>query len=181
MREVPATTHRRHLDRLFRMLALAALAGIIGLPGPAVGQWKWRDPGGQINISDRPPPRDVPEKDILARPTPQTRTAAEAPAPAASAASAPGKPEIRPPVDRELEARKKAAEQERAARAKAEADKLAANRAENCRRARGQVAALESGERMARINEKGQREVLDDKGRAEELSRARAIFASDCR
>jgi len=163
------------------MLPLAAVAAMIFLSVPADAQWKWRDQGGQVNISDRPPPRDVPEKDILARPTPQARTVAEAPAPAAAAASAPGKPEIRPPVDRELEARKQAAEQEQAAKAKVEADKLAANRAENCRRARGQVAALESGERMARFNEKGEREVLDDKARAEELSRARAIVASDCR
>lgn len=181
MLEVPATTHRRYLARLTRLLPLAAVSGMIALSLPADAQWKWRDAGGQVNISDRPPPRDVPEKDILARPTPQARTVAEAPAAAASAASAPGRPEVRPPVDRELEARKKAAEQEQAAKARAEADKLAATRADNCRRARGQVAALESGERMARFNEKGEREVLGDQARAEELSRARAIVASDCR
>lgn len=165
------------------MLPFLALAGMVCLPGPADAQWKWRDQNGQVNISDRPPPREVPEKDILARPTPQARTVAgaPAPAPAASAASALAGPVASPPVDRELEARKKAAEQEQAAKAKAEADKLAANRAENCRRARGQVAALESGERMARVNQKGEREVLDDKARAEELSHARAIVASDCR
>ncbi len=85
------------------------------------------------------------------------------------------------PVDRELEARKRAAEQEQAARLKAEEDKVAATRAENCRRARGHVAALEGGQRIGRINEKGEHEVLDDKGRAEELRRAREIIASDCR
>jgi hypothetical protein len=154
---------------------------MIGLPGPADAQWKWRDQSGQVNVSDRPPPKDVPEKDILARPTPQGRTAVEVPAAAASAASSPSRPEVGAPVDRELEARKKAAEQEQAARAKAEADRLAENRAENCRRARAQAGALESGQRMARINDKGEREVLDDKARAEELSRARAIVASDCR
>jgi len=181
MHEVPAKTRRRPLAQLTRMLPLAAAFGMIVLSLPADAQWKWRDAGGQVNISDRPPPNDVPEKDILARPSPQARTVAAPPAPAASAASAPGKAEVRPPVDRELEARKQAAEQEQAAKAKAEADRLAAVRADNCRRARGQVAALESGERMARFNDKGEREVLDDKARAEELSRARAIVASDCR
>jgi hypothetical protein len=32
-----------------------------------------------------------------------------------------------------------------------------------------------------RTNEKGEREVLDDQGRAEETARARAVIASDCK
>lgn len=157
------------------MLPLVVLA--LGLLPPAQAQWKWRDQTGQINVSDRPPPRDVPQKDILARPLPELRRAAEP----ASAASAPARPEVRAPVDRELEARKRAADQEQAARLKAEADKAAVDRAENCRRARGHVAALESGQRIARLNESGEREVIDDKGRADELRRAREVIASDCR
>ena len=162
------------------MLPLLALGLLLGLLPPAQAQWKWRDQTGQINVSDRPPPKDVPQKDILARPLPEQRRAAE-PAEPASAASAPARPEVRVPVDRELEARKQAADQEQAARLKAESDKAAANRAENCRRARGHVAALESGQRIARLNDKGEREVIDDKGRADELRRAREVIASDCR
>ena len=153
-------------------LALAATA--------AQAQWKWRDKTGQVNASDRPPPMEVPEKDILSRPTPEAvrRVAA---APAASAASvaapAPGKG----PLEREVDARKRQAEQEQAAKARAEEEKLAAQRSENCRRARGHVAALESGQRMARTNEKGEREVLDDRGRADEMRQAREVIASDCK
>jgi hypothetical protein len=87
----------------------------------------------------------------------------------------------RPPVDRELQARKQAAEQEKAAREKADNERLDAQRAENCRRARSHLAALDTGQRIARYNEKGEREVLDDKGRAEETRRAREVIASDCR
>lgn len=158
--------------------ALAALALLLAWPGPADAQWKWRDRDGRITVSDLPPPKDVPEKDVLVRPSAPVRAAAPAAVPA-SAASAAARPA--PPADRELEARKRAAEQERAARARADEDKQAAVRADNCRRARGQVAALESGQRMARFNDKGEREVLDDRARAEELARARAIVASDCR
>jgi hypothetical protein len=57
----------------------------------------------------------------------------------------------------------------------------AAARAENCSRARAHLAALADGQRMTRNNAQGEREVLDDKGRAEEMQRARAIIASDCR
>jgi hypothetical protein len=40
---------------------------------------------------------------------------------------------------------------------------------------------LESGQRIARVNAQGEREVLDDKGRAEEMQRARQVMASDCK
>ena len=85
------------------------------------------------------------------------------------------------PLAREVEARKRAAEAERQAQAKAEADRLAAQRAENCQRARGHLAALDSGQRMSRTNLRGEREVLDDSARAAEAQRARAVIASDCR
>ena len=85
------------------------------------------------------------------------------------------------PLDRELEARKRATELEQAAKAKAEHERLATQRADNCRRARGHLAALESGQRMARVNDKGEREVLDDRGRADEARLARDVVASDCR
>ena len=180
MHQPPARTSGWPALSLGRSLPLLALGLLLGLLAPAQAQWKWRDHTGQINVSDRPPPKEVPQKDILARPLPELRRAA-GPAEPASAASAPARPEVRVPVDRELEARKQAADQEQAARLKAESDKAAANRAENCNRARGHVAALESGQRIARLNDKGEREVIDDKGRADELRRAREVIASDCR
>jgi type IV secretory pathway VirB10-like protein len=180
MHQPLATPPRRLPVQLGHTLSLVLLAVALGAWSPAHAQWKWRDKAGQINVSDRAPPKDVPEKDILARPVPDQRRPAEPAAPASSA-SAPARSEVRVPVDRELEARKLAADQEKAARLKAEEDKVAATRAENCRRARGHVAALEGGQRIGRVNEKGEQEVLDDKGRAEELRRSREIIAADCR
>ena len=57
---------------------------------------------------------------------------------------------------------------------------MAAAKADNCKRAREQMRSLESGMRMARVNEKGEREILDDKMRADEMKRARDMVASDC-
>ena len=85
------------------------------------------------------------------------------------------------PVDKELQARKKAAEAEQQAKAKAEEQRNAAIRADNCARARSHLATLDSGQRLARINDKGEREVLDDEARAAEVRRAREVIASDCR
>ena len=170
---------------LRRALPIAALLALAVQLSPAHAQWKWRDKEGQINASDRPPPKEVPDKDILGRPSPETRRSL-APAPAASAASIASVGSVpsaapKTALDREVEARKKAAEQERAAKAKADEERQTAQRGENCRRARGQLAALESGQRIARVNEKGERQVLDDKARAGEMHQAREIIASDCR
>lgn len=154
---------------------------ILAIAAPAAhAQWLWRDKAGQINASDRPPPRDIPEKDILARPAPEVRRVFSPAAPASAASAA--APLARPPAgDAQLEARRRTAEQEQAVRAKAEEDRNKVQRADNCRRARGHLAALETGQRIARVNEKGEREVLDDRGIAEEVRQARGVIASDCR
>ena len=159
------------------LTALTAALALTLLAGPALAQWKWKDANGRITVSDLPPPRDVPPQNILQRPDPAAARAAAA-SPAASAASAPA---VAPRVDRELQARKDAAAQEQAAEEKAEAAKVAEQRAENCRNARAHLAALDSGQRIARYNEKGEREILDDRQRAAETRRAREVIASDCR
>ena len=164
-------------------LGLAACATLAAaLPQPAHAQWRWRDKDGQVNASDRPPPRGVPDKDILSRPAPELRRQAAA-APAATASAAAPVAASAPPtaLEREVQARKRQAEQEAAAKARADEDRQAVIRAENCRAARSQLNTLESGQRVARSNDKGEREILDDKGRADETRRARDVIASDCR
>jgi hypothetical protein len=163
---------------LYRAMPWAVALGALALGMPSHAQWKWRDKDGTITVSDRPPPRDVADKDILGRPT-VTRRVTVPPATPASTASAPF--EAKGPLDRELEARRRAADQEQAAKSKADEVRLNAQRGENCLRARTQVATLESGQRMARVNAKGEREVLDDKARAEELAQARDAAAANCR
>jgi hypothetical protein len=160
---------------LVRATLVVALSFTAVLPVQA--QWKWRDKTGQITASDLPPPREIDEKDILQRPEAPVRRPPAAPAASAAAPAAAAKPA----VDKDLEARRRAAEQDQQAKARADDERLAAQRAENCRRARGHLGALETGQRIARTNDKGEREILDDKGRAEEVRRANEVIASDCR
>ena len=148
----------------------------------AQAQWRWRDANGQTHVSDLPPPRDTPEKNILQRP----EAAAKRPAPTAANASAPasGPDAVTPAaqrVDPTLEARRKKTEQDQADRVRAEEQRNAAQRSENCQRARNHLAGLDSGVRLAHTNAKGEREILDDKARADESRRAKDIIASDCR
>ena len=155
-------------------LALATLL----MPAAAGAQsiWKWRDANGTLQISDQPPPRTVPDSAILARPgAPGTGAAAPAAAPAPEAnASAPAR------RDPQLEARRKeqlSAEAAKQAEAKAQAQ---ARRAEDCQRVRNHLASLESGMRIARTNDKGEREFLDDGARAAEAQRARDQLRTYC-
>jgi len=149
----------------------------------AEAQWKWRDKGGQLHVSDLPPPADVADKDVLQKPSSantvrRNQAAAEAAAAGASAASA---AVDKPRVDPELEARMKRADYERQQQQKRVDEQRAAAQAENCKNAREQLRTMESGIRIARTNDKGEREILDDKERAEAAQRARNTIASDCR
>jgi uncharacterized protein DUF4124 len=146
---------------------------------PAAAQWKWKDARGQVVISDVPPPRDIPERDVLQKPDLVARRPGAQLAPVASAPA--GETLAKAKVDPELEARKKRGEQEQGERAKADEEKVAMQRAENCKRARSHLSTLDSGMRLSRTNENGEREILDDKGRADEMQRTRQVIASDCR
>lgn len=159
------------------------------LSNTAFAQWKWKDKTGRVQYSDLPPPPSVADAEILQRPSGSTRKGAPAFAPntaqaaaaalaasaASDAASGPAKA-----VEPELEAKRRKVAEEEGAKRRAEEEKLNAARAENCQRAKAQLRALEDGMRMARVNAKGEREVLDDKGRAEESKRARDVVNSDC-
>ncbi len=164
----------------WKPVALAALLGMT-LAMPAAAQWKWRDANGRTQYSDLPPPLGVPEQDILLKPSGSTtaRRATPAVAPTSSASAAPLAASRA--SDPELEARRKKAEQEVIDKKKAEDDKLAAVKADNCSRAKAQMRTIDSGVRMARTNDKGEREFLDDSQRAAEAKRTRDAIASECK
>ena len=184
--QASASPTRQRVNAMNR-LAATALVVLVGLTlaTPATATlWKWRD-GGRTVFSDRPPPSNIPDRAILERPAGMTRGAVPpspagpslvdpTPAPVA-AATAPAATE--PALEAKL--RKEAAE--KAAKEKADEAKLAAARADNCLRARGQLKLLDDGVRIAKTNQKGEREILDDKQRADEQARVRKIVVSDCK
>ncbi|MDE2592989.1 MAG: DUF4124 domain-containing protein [Burkholderiales bacterium] len=166
---------------------LIASAALLTSPTSAVAgmQWKWKDAAGAIQYSDRPPPNGTPEKDILSRPaaaraaaTATAKPAADPSTPAASASAA-SKPEGKA-TDPELEAKRKKAEDEKKAAQKVEEEKAAKNRAENCQRAKSYQRTLNDGIRISRTNANGEREILDDKGRADEQRQVEEIIRNNC-
>lgn len=187
------------------MRAVYCLTFVVALvaawPTAAQAQWKWRDAQGRVTLSDRPPPPEVPAKDILLKPAGADAPRKSAPAaadagaaqgegsPAANSANAPapgpaaGKTATAatPGTDPELEARRKKLEQEAAAKRRQDEERNAATMKDNCARARNGMTSLESGQRISRTNDKGEREVLDDAQRAAEMTRTREIIAQNCK
>ena len=164
---------------------LAALLLGLALALPAAAQWKWRDQNGRVQYSDLPPPAGVPEQDILSRPGPGAKRRGITMQPVQQAASAPSAAAAAGALaprtgDPELEAKRKKAEAENTEKQKAAEAKVAAQRQDNCSRAKEQMRTIDSGMRLARTNDKGEREVLDDKARADEAKRTREIIASNC-
>jgi hypothetical protein len=161
------------------LLALAA-AGAQAQP-----LWKWRDAAGQLHISDKAPPADTPAKNIISGPaggappmlTPVASGIATGNAAPAANGAASG-------VETALDKKKKAADKERADKEQADHAALdaqnAAIRKDNCSRAQSSQAAIQGGQRLARTNANGEREVLDDAGRAEELKHAQDAIATNC-
>ncbi|WP_294638529.1 DUF4124 domain-containing protein [uncultured Aquabacterium sp.] len=163
------------------VLPLLAALLVHSLPAQAVPQWKWRDANGSIQYSDRPPPPGTPESAILARPAvPTSRTVVRPPEAAAPAAPSAPAPAVKA-AENELDAKKRKAEEEKKALQKAEEEKQARVRAENCQRAQAYMKSLQDGMRIARVNAAGEREILDDAGRAEETRRTQEVIAANCR
>lgn len=167
--------------KLFRLLTLAVACAA---PALALAQWQWVDKTGRKVFSDQPPPPDIPASSILRQPGGRTAAPAAA-APAPQAEAAPAKPGTlgAPKVtgkDPALEEKRKRAEAAEAEKAKAEEAKLAQDRAENCQKAKRAKATLDSGMRISRLNDKGEREVLDDATRDRETKTNEAIIARDC-
>ena len=174
-----------HFKPAFKTVALALAGASFALS--ALAQWQWIDKDGSKIYSDRSPPAEIQDKDILKRPGGRT---VKAPAPVSDAGSAPG---VAAPSamkasapkflgkDAQLEAKKKQAEDEEAAKKKAEGDKVTAAKTENCSQAKRYLTTLDSGIRIADTNAKGEREVMNDGKRADEKKRAQGLADSNCK
>jgi hypothetical protein len=136
--------------------------------------YTWKDKEGRTNYADNPPPGDTPARTLSGRISlPVSSGTTDTPAQ--------GKPSSPSLAEQEMEFRKRRAEasekQVLAEKAAADADE----RRKNCERARNQLAALESGQRIARHNDKGEREFLDERQLAEEKTATRKAVDSWCK
>jgi hypothetical protein len=160
------------------MRKIIVLLAVILAAGAAQAQIKCWTEGGRRVCGDAPPPG--------AKVTTVRGTGSTAPAPADAA------PESKDaakkgasqgpltPAEREQEYRKRQAESQKAAeKSAAEAKALEAKR-ENCERAKDAQRTLESGQRIARVDGKGERYFLDEGQIAQEMAKARKAVQDSC-
>ncbi|MBK4735758.1 DUF4124 domain-containing protein [Noviherbaspirillum sp. DKR-6] len=128
----------------------------------AFAQYVWMDANGVKQYSDMPPPSSVPASRILKTPGAAAAQPA-APAPDASPSATPSV------AEREAEFQKRRAAEEEKRRAEEQQAKLETTKKSVCEAARAQKRALDSGERLWRIDANGERRYLEDADRAAQL------------
>lgn len=150
---------------------LLLAASITALPVQAQEIYRWRDADGRMHYADRPPASGAEAQRLNRPPAP-----APAPAPARHTADD-TRDSSESAADSSASEADDREEREAAARAAA-AD--ADERQRLCARMANRLAALESGQRVARFGADGGREFLSDHERAEESARLRERIARDC-
>jgi hypothetical protein len=142
-------------------------------------QYKWKDSRGRTVYGDVPP------AGVNAVPLQSARTApAASAAPAATedgakAAAKPSKPLT--PAEQEMEFRRRVKEAQEAAAKQAKEQQAERDRQQTCELAREQERTLASGQRISRVDDKGERYYINDAQRAQELSQARRSMSEWCK
>jgi hypothetical protein len=155
---------RNATNRTAGMAIIAAAVACLVLPVPAAAAlYKWIDANGRVVYSDQPPPANIKSEQLNATP------------PAANPHA------VREMANQEAELKKREAERakqdEQTAKSRAEADK----KATACARAAGQVRELAAGQQAVyRINEKGERALLDDAARVKERQQLERWLKANC-
>lgn len=154
---------------MLRILISFVLA-LLGATNAYCDVYKWVDPDGTVHYSDQPPSGATQEETLNIR-------SGAAATPSTGAQKAPG-PKSYIEQDAEFRKRQVEAEEKRVKEEKALAD--AKERQRNCERAQANLRALQSGVRTTRVNEKGEREYLDDNQRQQEIAIAQKSADSWC-
>jgi len=135
----------------------------------------WNDANGKRVCGDAPPAGAKVT-------TISTPSSPSAPAPAAGAkgdAKAASKGPLTP-AEQEQAYRKRQADQQKSADKAAEEQRLAAAKQDTCNRAREALTQIESGQRIARTDAKGERYFLDESQMAAEAAKARQVAKEAC-
>jgi hypothetical protein len=144
------------------------LASFLFAAAASAQTYKWVDRDGKVRYGDVPPPG---VKAAPLRPLPSGVPTASAPAAKKDGAKA---------LTPEQEFRKRQDEAGKEREKQAKADQEAQQKRENCARSQDAMRTLETGQRIARTDSKGERYFLDDSQVAQELAKARQSVQQWC-
>lgn len=125
--------------------------------------YQWKDENGKTVMSDKPPTGGTRATRTIAADAPAAKTTPQQTA-----------------ADRELDFRKRQQEsQEKDDKAQKELA-AAADKKDNCGKARRYLETLESGERIGLRDDKGERYFMEDAQRQQEITKARQSVQATC-
>lgn len=159
------------MPRLLSLIILSLLSGVAF----AAGVYKWVDADGTVHYTDQPPPGATKEQ-ILSNTGVQPGGSADSGADNAAPKSTGPKTYFEKDAEfrkRQVEAAEKQAKEEKALAEDKE-------RKQNCERARSSLEALQSGQRIAKYDGKGDRAYLDDNERVQEIASTQKAVDSWC-
>jgi hypothetical protein len=159
--------------------------------------YKWTDKDGKVQYSDIPPPPDAkgaaPKKidarsatgpGVAPAPAPAKANTKDAPKDAKASKDAPkDSPKEGPKTlaDRTKDFDKRRADEAEAAKKAADEERVAKANQARCSEATRYLRDLESGRPIANSDDKGERVLLDDAGRNNEVNRARTAMKESCK
>ena len=148
------------------------LALLLAAGTAAAQMYRWVDADGKVRYGDTPPPG-------------AKTTSVKAPQSGGGAATAPAAKDAKKgpltPAEQEQEYRKRQAESGKASE-KADTERRAqAERAGNCERTREYLRTLESGQRIARTDAKGERYYMEESQVAQEVAKAQQAVQQACK
>ena len=144
--------------------------------------YKWKDKNGVVRYSDIPPPSNVPHQSLGKKtskepaPAPEAPTAAPAPDAAPVAVPQQKTPEEPSMVDADKQQKEEEAARQKAAAAEAEQKQ----KQELCANAKAKLQSYQQGGRIYKMNEKGEREFMDDAALAQGIEDAQAEVDKNC-
>ena len=155
------------------------LASTAALPAAYAQIYQWKDANGQTVVSDTPPPASAKNRRALGTAQPSVVKEKLATDKAEDGVKAAAEPKTTAEKDLEFKKRQQEAKEKAEKHAKEQAAE--AEKRENCERARRNLAALEANQPMAVMDEQGQRKMMDNSEREQEIERARRFMAETCK
>ena len=163
------------------------LAVLVLTASPILSQaevYKWKDKDGTIKYSDTPPPSNIKQEAVKGKRKLGEPTGKAPLAPVENAVATPNiireRPE--PPISPEESAAKQRRDNADAdKRNKQEKEAQGKLNAENCKAAKSNLESYAQGGRVYKMNEKGEREYMDEEGLKEGEEKARREIAEYCK
>lgn len=162
-----------------RLVLVLGAVTLAALPAAAQQLYKYTGPDGKVQYSDRPPADGRKAEKVTSSRV--TSVASGAPSAAAASGDAAKSTTPKTAAEREQEFRQRKIDAEDKAK---KDEKLALDqqqKAESCAGARRELAGLQSGARVARLNENGERIYLEDAQVQGEINRIQREIAVGCK